>query len=116
MTPVHMTELALRKRMLQQRSAVLRHTFAIQFRSEVAPLAGVADRAFAAGRWMWRHPLLLVAGAVAVTVWRPNGLSRLAGRGLLVWRAWQHWQPLVRPVLMAWRGIAPADKAILAER
>jgi hypothetical protein len=57
-----------------------------------------------------------VAGAVAVTVWRPNGLSRLAGRGLLVWRAWQHWQPLVRPVLMAWRGIAPADKATLAER
>ncbi len=106
MTSARMTELALRRHMLQQRSAVLRHTLAIQVNSNLAPWALMADRACATGRWLWRHPTWLVAGAVALAVWQPKSLSRLAGRGLLIWQAWQRWQPVVQPLFK--RGTSPS--------
>jgi uncharacterized protein YfiM (DUF2279 family) len=110
MTSARMAELALRRHMLQQRSAVLRHTLAIQVNSGLAPLSSKVDRALAAGRWLWQHPVWLVAGAVALAVWQPQGLSRLAGRGLLVWRAWQRWQPVLQPLFKPLQRTEPAEK------
>ena len=63
-----LSELALKKRMLQQRSAVLRHTFALQVHTKIAPMAGMADRALSTGRWLGRHPYWLVAASVALAV------------------------------------------------
>ena len=95
-----MAELALRKRMLQQRSAVLRHTLAIQVNAKVAPVAGMADRALSTGRWLSKHPYWMVAGAVALAVWRPKGVARLAGRGVWLWQSWLRLQPVVMPLLL----------------
>jgi hypothetical protein len=95
----HMSELALKKRMLQQRSAVLRHAFALQVNAKVAPVAGMADRALSAGRWLGRHPYGLLAVAVALTVWRPSGMTRLAERGLWLWQTWQRLRPMVMPLM-----------------
>lgn len=100
MPSARMAELALRKRMLQQRSAVLRHAFAIQVNAKVAPVAGMADRALSTGRWLSQHPYWLVAGAVALAVWRPKGVARLAGRGLSLWQGWQRLRPVVMPLLL----------------
>lgn len=100
MSSARMAELALRKRMLQQRSAVLRHTFAIQVNAKVAPMAGMADRALSTGRWLSKHPYWLVAGAVALAVWRPKGVARLAGRGLSLWQGWLRLRPVVMPLLL----------------
>lgn len=94
-----MAELALKKHMLRQRSAVLRHTLALQVNARVAPLAGLADRAVSTGRWVGRHPYWVVAAAVALAVWRPKGVARLAGRGLWMWQTWQRLQPVVMPLL-----------------
>lgn len=101
-----MAELALKKRMLRQRSAVLRHAFALQVDARVAPLAGLADRAVSTGRWVGRHPYWVVAAAVALAVWRPKGVVRLAGRGLWVWQTWQRLQPVVLPLLAQFNGVA----------
>lgn len=95
-----MSELALKKRMLQQRSAVLRHAFALQVNAKVAPVADMADRALLTGRWLGKHPYWLVAAGVALTVWRPKGMTRLAGRGLWLWQTWQRWQPVVMPLML----------------
>jgi len=86
-------ELALRKRVLQQRSAVLRHTLAMQVGEHVAPVLGLADRVVASGRWLKRNPAWAVGAAVALVVWRPKfGLQLMqtwAGRGLWLWQTWQ---------------------------
>lgn len=107
-----MSELALKKHMLRQRSTVLRHAFALQVNARVAPLAGLADRAVSTGRWVGRHPYWVVAAAVALAVWRPTGVARLAGRGLWMWQTWQRLQPVVMPLLTRFagaQGASPTD-------
>lgn len=110
MSAARMDELALKKRMLQQRSEVLRHTLAIQLGDTLGPAAGFAERAAATGRWLRRHSAWLVAGAVALMVWKPKALPNLAGRTMWAWQTWQRWQPFVLPVLMplieGWRAAA----------
>jgi hypothetical protein len=100
-----LSELALRKLMLQQRSAVLRHTLAIQVGEHVAPVLGLADRVVASGQWLKRHPALLVGAAVGLLIWRPKGgvqnLLRWAGRGLTLWQTWQKLQPMVAGLIQA---------------
>jgi hypothetical protein len=93
-----MSELALRKRMLRQRSAVLRHTLAVQVNTQVAPALGLADRAVSSARWLGRHPQWLVAAGVALAVWRPAGLLRVATRGVWLWKTWLRWQPMLQPL------------------
>jgi hypothetical protein len=100
MIPTRSTELALRKQMLRQRRAVLRHAFALQVNARVAPMVGLADQAVAAGRWIGRHPYWVVAVSVALAVWRPKGAARLAGRGMWMWHTWQRLQPVVVPLLL----------------
>lgn len=90
-----LAELALRKRVLQQRSALLRRTLAQQVGVHVSPALGMADRVVASGRWLRQHPALLIGGAVALLVWRPTGLLRWAGRGMWLWQAWQRVQPML---------------------
>ena len=107
-----MAELALKKHMLRQRSAVLRHAFALQVNARVAPLAGLADRAVSTGRWVGRHPYWVVAAAVALAVWRPTGVVRLASKGLWMWQTWQRVQPVVMPILARLagaQGASPSD-------
>lgn len=104
-----MAELALKKRMLRQRSAVLRHALALQVNARVAPLAGLADRAVTTGRWLGRHPYWVVAAAAALAVWQPRGLARLAGRGLWLWQTWQRVQPVVLPLLARFGGERAPD-------
>lgn len=99
MMSARMHELALRKRMLRQRSAVLRRTLAGQVNAQVAPVVSLADKALVAGRWLRQHPYLLVGAGVALAFWRPAGLTRLAGRGLWLWQAWQRYQPVLKPLL-----------------
>lgn len=107
-----LNELALKKQMLIQRSTVLRHALAIQMDAQLAPVAGVADQAVAAGRWVRRHPYWLIAGVVALAVWRPTGMTRLAVRGVSLWRAWRQWQPVIQPLLSQWReAMAPQPEA-----
>ena len=94
-----LSELALRKLMLQRRSAVLRHTLAIQVSEHVAPALGLADRVVASGQWLKRYPAWLVGAAVALLIWRPSaglqGMVRWAGRGLSLWQTWQQLQPVL---------------------
>lgn len=103
MLPKRMDELALKKRMLRQRSAVLRRAFAEQVLQGVAPALGVADRVISAGQWLKRHPVWLIVPVVALLVWRPKvaasglaiGLTRWAGRGMWLWQTWAKLQPVV---------------------
>jgi len=110
-----MSELALKKRMLRQRSAVLRHAFALQVNARLAPVAGMADRAVSTGRWLGRHPYWAVAAVVALAVWRPKGIARLAGRGLWLWQMWSRLQPVLTPLLSQLGNPVQAGQASTAE-
>jgi YqjK-like protein len=107
-----MAELALKKRILQQRSAVLRRTFAAQVAQGVAPVLGGADRAIAAGRWLKQHPALLAGAAVALLVWRPKGMVMLAGRGLWLWQTWLKLQPMLARLNLA-QAVSPTPEATM---
>jgi hypothetical protein len=94
-----MAELALKKRMLRQRSEVLRHTLAIQLADTLEPAAGLASRAASTGRWLRRYGGWMAAGMVALLVAKPKALPNLAGRLSWAWQTWLRWQPLLMPVL-----------------
>jgi hypothetical protein len=111
MTSTRLQELADKKQMLRQRSALLREAFAQQVGQGLAPALGMADRAMAVVQWVRRHPILLLAPVVALLVWRPRVLGGAvggglvasatvwAGRGLWLWRTWGR----LRPALGAMR-------------
>lgn len=86
-------ELATRKLLLQQRSAVLRQVLAVQVNQTLAPALRVADQVQSGGRWLRGHPVLVVAAAAALLVWRPRAILRMVGQG---WWAWQAWQRLTQ--------------------
>jgi hypothetical protein len=79
-------ELATRKLLLRQRSAVLRHVLAVQVNQTLAPALRVADQVQAGGRWLRGHPALVVAAAAALLVWRPSAILSMVSRGLWLWR------------------------------
>lgn len=100
-------DLALKKRTLRLRSAMLRQTFADQIGQGVAPALDMADRVIVGGQWLRRHPVWLVVPAVALLVLRPRFLAgglagslaptvlRWAGRGLWAWQTWTRLRPLI---------------------
>lgn len=100
MNTARMAELELKKRMLSQRSEVLRQTLAIQLDGVLAPAEGLAARAVGTGRWIRRQSPWLIAGVVALMVFKPKTLPNLAGRATWAWQTWLRWQPIVMPVLM----------------
>jgi hypothetical protein len=80
--------LARRREDLLARSAVLREGLA----RDVAGLAGPlrqADRLMDAWRWMRARPVLPLAAAAALALWRPRGAWRWMGRALGLWRVWR---------------------------
>ncbi|MFT3857915.1 MAG: hypothetical protein QM742_10600 [Aquabacterium sp.] len=114
--PAQADLLAIRKRLLLQRSAMLRHQFGTEVMQTLAPPLTAADRVVQAGRWIGQHPFWLVAPAVALLVWRPSwlkeatrpaGLLRWAGRALWLWQWWGRLQPL----MMASATRMPPDEA-----
>ena len=95
MTALRSHELALKKQLLQQQSAALRRSLAIQSSTALAPAFGVLDRVHQGGRWLAAHPAL-VAG---ITLWlfrrRPKGAWAWGSRAWWLWRAWRRFQPLL---------------------
>jgi hypothetical protein len=82
----HDDEIALRKQVLTQRSAVQRMVLAVQVSQAVAPVVALADQARAGRQWVREHPALAtwlaVAAGGALVAWRPRHGGRLG----LLWR------------------------------
>ena len=88
-------DLATRKLILQQRSAVLRELLAVQLAQTVAPVIQTADRVEAGGKWIKRHPVWIAALALGLMVWRPRGAFKWAGKAWALWQTWQRMAPVV---------------------
>jgi hypothetical protein len=86
-------ELAFRRQLLLQRSAVQREVLAVQVTRLLAPVVDLAHQARAGRRWVGEHPALAAGVAVgvgaAVAVWRPGRLLRWVPQALAVWQVWQ---------------------------
>ena len=88
-------DLATRKLLLQQRSAVLRELLAVQLSQTVAPVIHTADRVQAGSQWIKRHPVWVAAVALGLMVWRPRGAFKWAGKAWALWQTWQRMEPVV---------------------
>jgi hypothetical protein len=74
----------LLERITQQRTAL---------RVELAPVAGIlatADQLIAGAektrRWIGENPVIVGIGLVALLIWRPKGVLKLAKSGVVSWR------------------------------
>lgn len=83
----------LLERITQQRAAL-----AVQL-LPVVGLLNTADQVVEGAdrtrRWIGENPLVAGAALVALVVWRPRGILRLAKKGVVGWRAWRLIQRLV---------------------
>ncbi|CAH0354516.1 YqjK family protein [Aquabacterium sp. CECT 9606] len=95
MTARRSQELVLKKQLLQQRSAVLRHSLARQSATTLAPVLGVVDRVYRGGRWLAAHPVLVVGVAAWLFRRRPKRLLTWGSRVWWLWRTWRQLQPLL---------------------
>jgi hypothetical protein len=84
-------DLALRKQMLLQRSAVQRHVLALQVGHALRPAVSVVHQARVAGQWVRAHPALVAGVAAGLLAWRPKAVWGLLPRA---WSLWQLWQRL----------------------
>lgn len=89
-------QLALKKRLLLHRSAVLRAELGQQAHRTMAPVLGMADRVRHGGQWLSQHPWWLVGAAAALIVARPRNVMNWASRGLWLWQTWQRVAPLLQ--------------------
>ncbi|MGE5451631.1 MAG: YqjK family protein [Acidobacteriota bacterium] len=94
-------DLATRKLLLQQRSAVLRELLSVQLAQSIEPALTAADRVQAGGKWVKRHPAVVAAVVAALLVWRPAGVVKVAGKGWWLWQTWRRLQPVIWPVLQS---------------
>jgi len=83
-----MSEIRARRAHLLARAAVERERISVQLRAWEAPLA-VADKAYAAARYVRRHPQWLVGLAVVLAILRPRRALAWARNGLIAWRTWR---------------------------
>ncbi len=88
-------QLALKKRLLQHRSALLRTQLGHEAARTVAPVLGLSARVRSGGQWLGAHPWWLVGAAAALLVASPRSIMSLAGRALWLWQTWQKVQPLL---------------------
>lgn len=82
-------DLALKKQVLQLRSANLRLQLRQQTRGAFAPVTQTVDRVRNATGWVTQRPWLVGAAAVALMVWQPARVLQVAGRGLWLWQVLQ---------------------------
>jgi hypothetical protein len=102
-------DLEFRKRLLRQRSAVLRQSLAVQVSATLSPTLRAVARVQAAGQWLGQHPALVAGAATVLLVWRPRAVVSLAGRIWSLWQVWQRVKP-VASLLMNKVGQAPATE------
>lgn len=88
-------DLATRKLLLQQRSAVLRELLAVQLAQTVAPVIHTAERVQTGSKWIKRHPVWIAAAVMGLLVWRPRGALKWAGKAWTLWQTWQRMEPVV---------------------
>jgi hypothetical protein len=93
--PLSDEQLALKKRLLQHRSALLRTQWSLQVQSALSPVQSSVARVQRGGQWLTEHPWLtvgvLVAAVVGLRAFKPHAQSALAGARLAL-RLWQSWQ------------------------
>lgn len=83
-----LVELALKKQRLQFRSEALRERWQGHARG-LCPVFDGVDRLGDGARWLWRHPEVFVATAVALLVARPRAAWRWLRRGFVGWQVWR---------------------------
>jgi len=84
----HVNEIRARRARLMARAAVERERISVQLHAWQAPLA-LADKGFAAARYVRRNPQWIVAAAVLLVVLRPRRALAWARNGLIAWRTWR---------------------------
>lgn len=95
MADTRLQTLAQRKQALQQRSADLRQTLALQSAQALGPAFVVADRANAVRRFLADHPAV-IAGVVLFLFRRRNkGWLAWGRRAFWGWTTWRRLQPLL---------------------
>jgi len=93
------TELVLRQLRLQRRSAELRRKLTTQTQALQQPLA-LADRLRTALQWLYRRPLVPLAGLALLLALRPQRILLWGGRmwwGWSVFKKIQHWHAKLPP-------------------
>ena len=83
-----LTEIRARRAHLMARAAVERERISVQLHAWEAPLA-LADKGYAAARYLRQNPQWIVAAAVLLAVLRPRRALSWARNGLIAWRAWR---------------------------
>lgn len=83
-----LTQIRANRAQLLARAAVERERLSVQLQAWEAPLA-LADKCFAAARYVRRHPQWIVAAVVLLAVLRPRRALSWARNGLIAWRAWR---------------------------
>ncbi len=83
-----LTEIRARRAHLMARAAVERERICVELHAWEAPLA-LADKGYAAARYVRQHPQWIVAAVVLLVVLRPRRALSWARNGLLAWRAWR---------------------------
>lgn len=85
-------ERAVRRGRLQERINQQRSALSV----ELAPVVGIlntADQVVAGAertrRWIGENPLITGVGLIALLVWRPKGVLKLAKNGAVGWRAFR---------------------------
>lgn len=80
-----LAQLAARRQQLVALSAAQRSTLAYDLEPWRARLA-LVDQGVAAIRYVRRHPVLMMGGALVVAALRPRRIGKWLQRGLLMWQ------------------------------
>jgi hypothetical protein len=95
MTAKRLQELALRKQILQQRSADLRQTLSVQSAQVLRPAFTAVDRVNAGRRWLSAHPEVFAGLALLLFRRRTRGWLAWGRRAIWLWGTWRRIQPLL---------------------
>ena len=83
-----LTEIRARRAHLMARAAVERERLCVQLHAWEVPLA-LADKGYAAARYVRQNPQWIIAAVVLLVVLRPRRALSWARNGLIAWRAWR---------------------------
>lgn len=85
----------LLERIAQQRNTLTSSIAPITYGLQAADQ--ILDGANKTRRWATENPLIAGAGLLALMIWRPKGIVRLAKNSAVGWRAWR----LIRRLVLA---------------